>query len=115
MKKEAGSEHAEHATEGGGGGGEAQDIHSVVAEHGPAHKVNITHDHAANKHSMQSHHEGGHVHESHHGTAEEAHEEGKAAAGIASTEEPEKEEAGAHGEAENPPGNMREMGQSMGI
>lgn len=52
------------------------DSHSVVAEHGPATHVHIKHDHTAGKHHTTSHHEDGHVHESDHQTAEEAHQEG---------------------------------------
>lgn len=77
------------------GGGETENIHEVVAQHGAAHKIEIKHDHAAGKHSVTSHHEGGHVHNSEHGTAEEAHDEAKGAAGIGDEEpEPEGQESG---------------------
>lgn len=49
----------------------------VVAEHGPAHSVHIHHDHENKKHKVVSHHADGHMHESEHGTPDEAHEHGK--------------------------------------
>lgn len=62
------------------------DINDVVAQHGPAQEINIHHDHEAGKHKVTSSHDG-HTHESEHGTAEEAHEHAKVAAGIAPTED----------------------------
>lgn len=64
---------------------DADDVESVVAQHGPAQEVHISHDHEAGRHHVESHH-GGHVHQSEHGSAEEAHEHGKKAAGIQSEE-----------------------------
>lgn len=50
---------------------------AVVAEHGPAHTVITHHDHETGKHKVVSHHKDGHMHESEHGTSDEAHEHGK--------------------------------------
>jgi hypothetical protein len=49
----------------------------VVAEHGKAHTVTVHHDHAANKHHVMSHHADGHMHESEHESAMDAHEHAK--------------------------------------
>jgi|ERR1035437_10110673 hypothetical protein len=46
----------------------------VVAQHGAANTVHIAHDHKANKHHVISTHKDGHVHESEHATAKEAHD-----------------------------------------
>lgn len=58
-----------------------QDIHEVVAQHGPAQKIEMEHDHEGGQHHKTSHH-GGAMHKSTHGTAKEAHDEAAAAAGI---------------------------------
>lgn len=59
-----------------------EDIHDVVAEHGPAVEIHTKHDHEAGVHQVTSHHgehrqgnEEGHgfTHHSKHGSAEEAH------------------------------------------
>src|SRR5262245_11172977 len=67
-----------------GGAGESDlshmDIKDVVAKHGPAHKVEMEHDHAGGQHHVTSHHKGGH-HKSTHGSAHEAHMHGMQAAG----------------------------------
>jgi hypothetical protein len=69
---------------GAGGGGDemggGSDPAQVVAEHGPANDVHVTHDHAANKHHVSSTHEDGHQDESDHGSVEEAHDHAKALA-----------------------------------
>jgi len=81
-------------TPGGGmdvDGDQDGDIESVVAQDGPASKVEISHE--GGKHSVTSHH-GGHKHHSEHGSAEEAHMHGAKAAGI--QEEPQ-EQAGQMG------------------
>lgn len=57
-------------------GSQEGEDNAVVAEHGKALKVTIHHDHEGNKHHVTSQHADGHVHESDHQTAEEAHEEG---------------------------------------
>ena len=56
-----------------------QDIHEMVAQHGPAEKVEI--DHQEGRHTKTSHH-GGKVHKSEHASAEEAHHHGMIAAGV---------------------------------
>src|SRR6185437_1981343 len=66
---------------GAGGDVSQQDIGEVVAQHGPAEKVEIEHDHAAGKHHVTSHH-GGKKHHSEHGSAAEAHMHGAQAAGV---------------------------------
>lgn len=81
--------------------GEKQGAAEVVQAHGPATTVHIKHDHAANKHHVTSTHEDGHVHESDHGTAQEAHEEGGALAGAdAKKENPEEAQQGAQSETD---------------
>lgn len=67
-----------------GAPGEGQDLESVMAQHGPAQKVEISHE--GGKHHMTSHH-GGHKHHSEHQSAEEAHMEGAKAAGVEAPEE----------------------------
>jgi len=54
--------------------GESVSPEEVVAEHGPAHTVAVHHDHENGKHKVISHHKDGHMHESEHATAAEAHE-----------------------------------------
>jgi hypothetical protein len=56
-----------------------QDIHEMVAQHGPAEKVEISHHEG--KHTKVSHH-GGKEHTSEHASAEEAHQHGMMAAGV---------------------------------
>lgn len=58
-----------------------QDINEVVAEHGPAEKIEMEHDHEGGSHSVTSHH-GGKKHHSEHASAEEAHHHAGLAAGI---------------------------------
>src|SRR5277367_1311648 len=50
------------------------DHENVVAEHGPATEIHITHDHKAGKHSVHSKHESGHEHHAEFGSAKEAHD-----------------------------------------
>lgn len=64
------------------GGGEEQDGGAVAQEHGPAVEVKVTHEHEIGSHHVRSSHPDGHMHESYHGSAEEAHEHGKKLAGI---------------------------------
>ena len=78
-KKEAKGESA-HAEPDGDEGSE-QDIHEVVAEHGPADKIELHHDDTAGKHHVVSHH-GGYTHKAVKAGREEAHEHAKAAAGV---------------------------------
>lgn len=69
-------------------GDEGQDIHSVVAEHGPAQDVHVMHQNG--QHTMHSTH-GAHKHKSSHGSAHEAHQAGMTAANA---EQPEGDEQG---------------------
>lgn len=88
-KKEAKAAPVQHG-EPDGDESSPQDIHEMVAQHGPAEKVEIVHDHAAGKHSVTSHH-GGKTHKSEHTSAHEAHSHGMTAAGVQpeeQTEEP---------------------------
>ena len=54
--------------------GESTSPEDTVAQHGAAHTVTVHHDHTANKHHVMSHHEDGHMHDSNHESAMEAHE-----------------------------------------
>lgn len=83
------------------------DIGEVVAKHGPAHKVEVMHDHEAGAHSVTSHHKGAH-HKSMHGSAKEAHDHGAVAAGH----EPSEDED-AYGGRETPDEENAEAGQSI--
>ena len=84
------------------------DIKDVVEKHGPAHEVNVKHDHEAGAHHVTSHHKGVH-HKSTHGSAKEAHEHGMMAAGHESeeqepTETPDQEMAEQEGQEASIPG-----------
>jgi hypothetical protein len=72
-------ENANEAGENENGENSPEDIHEMVAEHGPAEKVEISH--AEGKHTKVSHH-GGKMHKSEHASAEEAHHAGMTAAGV---------------------------------
>ena len=74
----------------GGGDVSNMPIHEVVKAHGPAHKVEIEHDHKMMKHKKTSHH-GKMKHVSEHDTASEAHDHGKMAAGAEETPDEENE------------------------
>lgn len=76
MNKNSGAPKGGNAVDQAVDNTEMPDLKQVAAEHGPAHTVHIKHDHAANKHHTTSHHDDGHVNESDHQTAEEAHEAG---------------------------------------
>jgi hypothetical protein len=72
---------------GGESGGEHEpsghdEIKQVVAEHGPAHKLVIEHDHAGGEHHVTSHHEDGYVHRETLGTPEMAHAHAAHAGGV---------------------------------
>ena len=58
-----------------------EDPKQVAAQHGPANTVHIAHDHKAKKHHVISTHADGHVHESEHASAKEAHDAASALAG----------------------------------
>ena len=64
------------------GEGDHSEIQQIAAEHGPAHEVHITHDHAAGKHHVHSVHEDGHEHHADHPTADHAHMHAAHAAGL---------------------------------
>ena len=64
----------------------------VVSQHGPANTVHIAHDHKAKKHHVISTHKDGHVHESEHATASEAHNH---ASELAGGDQPSAEATGA--------------------
>lgn len=99
-KKESKSaERAEHAEAGGENEGaeqSPQDIHEMVAQHGPAEKVEISH--AEGKHTKVSHH-GGKTHTSEHASAEEAHQHGMTAAGVEPQQEEQQQEPAMAGGA----------------
>ena len=67
--------------EGAQEGAEPQEPTQIVAKHGRATSVNITHDHKNKKHHVTSTHERGHVHQSDHASAAEAHNHATALAG----------------------------------
>jgi len=80
---------------------EGQSPEEVVAEHGPATTVHIRHDHEGNKHHVTSTHADGHVHESDHATAKEAHEAGGKLAGADEKQEnPDEAQQGAASESD---------------
>ena len=89
-KKTQGASHSEPNGDEAPGQGEGddvshQDIHEVVAEHGPAHKTEAHHDHEAGKHHTITYHgEKEHpvVHRAQHGSAAEAHQHNAMAAGA---------------------------------
>jgi hypothetical protein len=66
-------------------------IHEFIAQHGPAQKIDIRHDHEAGKHEVTSHHSGK-KHHSTHPNAEAAHMHAAKAAGL--NQENEQEQAG---------------------
>ncbi len=78
-KKE--SKAPEHAEPDADDMGSDQPIEEVVAQHGPADKIEMQHDHEGGKHTVTSHH-GGHKHVAHHGSADEAHMHAAKAAGV---------------------------------
>lgn len=89
-----------------GGSSEGQDLShmdmkEVVAKHGPAHKVEMEHDHAGGKHRVKSHHKGGH-HTSEHGSADEAHMHAAKAAGVETPDEANADEDMAYAGNESP-------------
>lgn len=84
--------------EGAQEGRENTDPKQVVAEHGPANTVHVAHDHKAKKHHVVSTHESGHVHQSDHANAADAHSHAAELAGgdqppAEGTGEPEAPEA----------------------
>jgi hypothetical protein len=71
--------------EGAKEGVEKAEPTQVVAEHGKANTVHVAHDHKNKKHHVVSTHESGHVHQSDHASASEAH---NAAAALAGGDQP---------------------------
>lgn len=63
-----------------------QSQHPVAAEHGPAHKVVITHDEKSGRHTVTSHHKDGHMHTEAHDDAQKAHTAGKRLASVPEVE-----------------------------
>ena len=63
-------------------GQEPEDGAQIAEQHGPATEVNVMHQHEAGMHHVTSQHPDGHMHESDHGSAEEAHEHAKKLAGA---------------------------------
>lgn len=61
--------------------------HPVAAEHGPAHKVVITHDEKSGRHTVTSHHKDGHMHTEAHDDAQKAHTAGKRLASVPDVDE----------------------------
>jgi len=75
---------------GGDSGGEHEpmgmdEVKQVAMEHGPAHKIEISHEDGA--HHVTSHHEDGHTHHSTHGSHAEAHAAGAHLGGVSDTNE----------------------------
>lgn len=87
---------AQHSEAGGAGSAEVdplqqpgeqeQDGSQVAQEHGPAVEINMMHDHEGGMHHVRSAHPDGHMHESQHGSAGEAHEHAKKLAGTHESE-----------------------------
>jgi hypothetical protein len=77
-KDTRGAEHVAGDTDVSG-----MDIGDVVSEHGPAHHIVVHHDHENKVHTVTSHHgKPAHMHHSEHGSAEEAHDHARKAAGV---------------------------------
>lgn len=94
-KKEPDAEKPEHQES-------PEDIHEVVAEHGPAHHVEYHHDKETDKHHVHSKHgEAEHEHHAVHDTMEEAHEHMGHAMGHGEPDEDD-EEVGEEAGAEMP-------------
>jgi len=106
-KKEmkAAARTAENGEAGSGDEAMPEDIHEMVAQHGPAEKVMI--EHHEGKHTKTSHH-GGKVHKSEHASAEEAHQHGMMAAGVEPGQQ-EEEAAMAGGGMQNGEGGIPGM------
>lgn len=54
--------------------GEGDEAEQVVQEHGPAHTIGIQHQDESGQHHVHSVHADGHMHQSVHGSREEAHD-----------------------------------------
>lgn len=66
--------------------------HPEVSAHGKAHKVVISHDEEANRHTVVSHHKDGHTHTSVHEHAHKAHDEARQLAAVPPAGKEENEE-----------------------
>lgn len=69
-------------------GGDHEEVKQMVAEHGPAHTINITHDHQNGQHHVHHVHQDGFEHHADHPTPEHAHRHAAHAAGLTPPEEP---------------------------
>lgn len=78
---------------------DGEDVHAVVAEHGPAKEVTVKHD--KDKHHVHSKHEDGHEHNSDHDSAQEAHDSAACLGGCGSEDE---NEGSEEGESDGIPG-----------
>ncbi len=65
-------------------GSDNQDGAAMAAEHGPATSIEIQHDHEGGVHTVHAEHPDGHVHDSEHGSAGEAHQYAADCAGVGS-------------------------------
>ena len=91
------SDPLQQPTEGGG----EEDGSQVAEEHGPAQHIEMEHSDETGEHKVASHHPDGHMHESTHGSREEAHEHAKKLAGVGGEEhEPDSEDEGEDSEYE---------------
>ena len=79
----------------------------VASEHGPAHKVEITHEEG--KHTVQSHHPDGHMHTSVHDKGNKAHDHARKLAAMEAAEE-DKEQPAQKAEPESDNFQMPELG-----
>jgi hypothetical protein len=57
----------------GGEPEEGSDGAQIASEHGPAHVIDIQHDHEGGRHTVHAMHPDGHEHETEHASADEAH------------------------------------------
>ena len=89
---EEGSEEQKPEMNDGGEGEEEK----VAEEHGPAHKVVISHDEKAGRHTVVSHHKDGHTHMKVHAHAHEAHAAAHKLAGVPADGQPEEKDSPYH-------------------
>jgi len=74
--------------------------HPAVMEHGKAHKIIISHDEKAGRHTVTSHHKDGHVHTAVHEHANKAHEEARQLAAVPPAGKEENEEKDGFGHSD---------------
>ena len=96
-----GDEHNGEMNEEQGNEEHEGEQHPVVAEHGPAHKVVISHDEKSGRHVVTSHHHDGHVHTNVHENAADAHKEGSDLAGVPPAGKEKNEEHMGYGKDHN--------------